>query len=406
MKKAIIFILSVLLFCTAVPMNQAQAAAEPFTDIKSNNRFYEPIWSLTAKGVLVSEDENSFKVAPNKLVTRADAADMITAMLGLELESDHPGFRDVTKDNVRYDSIAALAERGIISGYSNGMVKPNEVLTRAQMAKMISLSFNYKTNANAVTPFKDVPKGHWATPYIDALVRNGVTTGTTATTFSPNDKLTRQQMALFLYRAHQKKSVSQYNDEEIFNLIREVQNKADMVVGYYKNVSAKRPPFSKVRAELLPYAETAIVDGFMKEYYNNSCTECDWIMYNEVYDTGLPYEIMERSNQKIKVKVRYPHGMDEAYTAVWTVVNTNGKWKIKDWEEYSIKEAPFKLTVKQAEHYLKSVIEDPWNWENKREYVKSIKHEGTNKGYYKFLIKTNLDEYVTEINPTDASIKE
>ncbi|WP_100401560.1 S-layer homology domain-containing protein [Bacillus sp. FJAT-42315] len=405
MKKVISFILSVLLICTVVPMNQAQAAAEPFKDIKSNNRFYEPIWSLTAKGVLVSEDDNSLKIAPNKLVTRADAADMITAMLGLELESDHPGFRDVTKENVHYDSMAALAERGIIAGFKDGTIKPNEVLTRAQMAKMISLSFKYKTNANAVIPFKDVAKGNWAVPYIDALVRSGVTTGTTATTFSPNGKLTRQQMALFLYRAHQKKPVSQYNDEEIFNLIREVQNKADMVMEYYM-LASKKPAFSKVRAELLPYAETALVDSFMKEFYNEACINCDIIMYDEVYDTGLPYEIMERSNSQIKVKVRYPAEMNDAYTAVWTLVNVNGKWKIKDWEEYSIQEAPFKLTVKQAEHYLKSVIEDPWTWENKREYVKAIKHEGTSKGYYKFSIKTNLDDYIVEINPTDAALKE
>ncbi|MGM7634686.1 S-layer homology domain-containing protein [Bacillus sp. Hm123] len=406
MKKAIIFILSVLLICTAVPMNHVQAAAEPIKDMKSSYRFYESVWSLTAKGVLVSEDDDSLKVAPNKLVTRAEAADMITAILGLERESNHPGFRDVTKENVNYDSIAALAERGIITGFKDGTIKPNEILTRAQMAKMISLSFKYKTNANAVIPFKDVVKGNWAVPYIDALVRSEVTNGTTATTFSPHHKLTRQQMALFLYRAHQKKPVSQYNDEEIFNLVRELQNKANMVVEYYKNVSTKRPSFSKVRGELLPYAETALVDGFMKEYYNESCTECDWVMYDEVYDTGLPYEIMERSNKQIKVKVRYPAEMNDAYTAVWTLVNVKGKWKIKDWEEYSIKEAPFKLTVKQAEHYLKSVIEDPWTWEDKREYVKAIKHEGTSKGYYKFSIKTNVDDYIVEINSTDASLKE
>ncbi|OZI13476.1 hypothetical protein CEW92_01185 [Bacillaceae bacterium SAS-127] len=405
MKKAIIFILSVLLICTAVPMNQVQAAAEPIKDMKSSYRFYESVWSLTAKGVLVPVSDDELKVAPDRLVTRAEAANMITAMLGLKRESDHPGFRDVTKENINYDSIAALAERNIIDGFKDGTIKPNEVLTRAQMAKMISLSFKYKTNANAVIPFKDVAKGNWAVPYIDALIRSKVTNGTTATTFSPNDKLTRQQMVLFLYRAHQKKPVSQYNDEEIFNLVREVQNKADMVMQYYVSAS-KKPAFSKVRAELLPYAETALVDSFMKEFYNEACTGCDWVMYAEVYDTGLPYEIMERSNKQVKVKVRYPAEMDDAYTVVWTLVNVNGKWKIKDWEEYSIKEAPFKLTVKQAAHYLKSVLEDPMTWEGKREYVKAIKHEGTSKGYYKFSIKTNVDEYIVEINPTNAELKE
>lgn len=398
--------LSVLLICTAVPMNQVQAAAEPIKDMKSSYRFYESVWSLMAKGVLVPVSDDELKVAPDRLVTRAEAANMITAMLGLERESNHPGFRDVTKENINYDSIAALAERNIIDGFKDGTIKPNEVLTRAQMAKMISLSFKYKTNANAVIPFKDVAKGNWAVPYIDALIRSKVTNGTTTTTFSPNDKLTRQQMVLFLYRAHQKKPVSQYNDGEIFNLVREVQNKADMVIQYYKMSSPKRPSFSKVRGELLPYAETAVVDGFMKDYYNESCTECDWIMYDEVYDTGLPYEIMERSNKQIKVKVRYPAEMNDAYTAVWTLVNISGKWKIKDLEEYTLKEAPFKLTVKQAEHYLKSVIETSWAWEDKREYVKAIKHEGTSKGYYKFSIKTNLDEYIVEINSTDASLKE
>ncbi|HZG70815.1 MAG TPA: S-layer homology domain-containing protein [Chondromyces sp.] len=404
MKKVCILLLSLLIFITAVPFQRVEAAAEPFKDIQSNNRFYEPVWSLVAKRVLIPESYYPAVVAPNKSVTRADAAYMISAMLGLELESNHPGFRDVTKAHPYYEPIAALAERGIISGYTDGTIRPNEILTRAQMAKMMSLSFKYTIRENATIPFKDVAKGNWAVPYIDALVRSGVTTGTTATTFTPDAKLTRQQMTLFLYRAYKAKPVSQYNDGEIFNVIREVQNKADMVVGYYKTVSPKRPDFSKVRGELLPYAEPAVVDGFMKYYYQYSCNDCDWIMYYPVYDTGLPYDIMERSNQRIKVKVRYPGGMDSPFSAVWTLINVNGKWKIKDLIEYSIDKDPFNLTVEQAKHYLKHEIESSAMWADSREYVVSIEYKGkSNNGYYKFDIETNEDFRSVEIDPFDAS---
>lgn len=50
--------------------------------------------------------------------------------------------------------------------------------------------------------FTDIPKGHWADEAIGWAVENGITTGTSATTFSPNDTLTRAQMLTFLHRYH------------------------------------------------------------------------------------------------------------------------------------------------------------------------------------------------------------
>ena len=68
--------------------------------------------------------------------------------------------------------------------------------------------------------------------------------------------------------------------------------------------------------------------SMMEEYYKVTCTDCDWIVYSEVDDDGLPYEIIERSNERITVKVRYPSGMDEA--ASRNMDNCEAEWPVEN----------------------------------------------------------------------------
>jgi hypothetical protein len=155
-------------------------------------------------------------------VTRVEAAKMIVKSLGIDFDLvPDMQFKDVSKTNWYYKPVAALNKMGALQGYKHGMIHPNDTVTRAQMAKMLSISLKFSTTSSPNLPFKDVAKGNWATPYIGALFSKNVTKGTISTTFSPGEKVGRKQMVAFLYRGHNQIPASTFNKYEVnkFTLI-------------------------------------------------------------------------------------------------------------------------------------------------------------------------------------------
>jgi len=109
-----------------------------------------------------------------------------------QFSSDQVSFSDIaTVSNA--DEIIYLANRQVIKGRGNGTFGPNEEITRGQFAVMIARALNLKASGDA-TSFADT-KGKWYEKDIQALVEAGIAKGTSATTFNPEGKLTRQQAA-------------------------------------------------------------------------------------------------------------------------------------------------------------------------------------------------------------------
>ena len=185
---------------TVVP--NANAATTKFKDVPSNAYFYEAVNSLYARNIISGYDDGTFR--PNETLTRAHAAKIIALALDLDTTNiQDPEFKDVPKEHNAYKYIAALANQGIIVG-SEGQYKPNNPLTRAQMAKIISLAYNLKSEDSQQLVFTDVNQDDWFRNYVGALIENEITSGTTPTTFSPNKNVTRGQIAAFVYRSENK----------------------------------------------------------------------------------------------------------------------------------------------------------------------------------------------------------
>jgi len=89
---------------------------------------------------------------------------------------------------------------GIING-ANGYYYPTQHITREQMSKMIAKGFGLTSTSNTQLPFTDVKKGNEFEPHIKALFVNGITKGTSATTFGPKSNVKRSQLAAFVVRA-------------------------------------------------------------------------------------------------------------------------------------------------------------------------------------------------------------
>lgn len=177
------------------------AAANPFVDIKPSNTHYEAITSLYENNIIPGITSTLFK--PNQEATRGEAALFLSNALGFNtINVKNPGFKDVPKDSIYYGAIAALYEEGIVGGYGDTF-RPEDTLTRAQLAKMLTLGFQLHLAENTKSIFIDVNNltDISTKQYIQTLVDYNITRGTSATTFSPNQNVTRGQLASFLYNA-------------------------------------------------------------------------------------------------------------------------------------------------------------------------------------------------------------
>ena len=178
-----------------------KAETKTFTDVRDipTHHFYEAVMKYTAAGMMNGYADGTFK--PGQNITRQDAAKLLALVLDLDLEkTDNPNFKDVSKNHPYYKYIAALVEEGIISGYEDNTFRPNDSLTRAQMAKILVLGFELDEMKNVRLPFSDINAKQWHIEFVRSLYGHEITTGTTPTTFSPNAHVTRGQMASFVLR--------------------------------------------------------------------------------------------------------------------------------------------------------------------------------------------------------------
>ena len=110
-------------------------------------------------------------------------------------------FTDSADIKVKSEVVDTLVELGVIQGYDDGSFRPNETVTRAQMAKMIYVLRTGNSDASAYndekSSFTDI-NGHWARGYIKYCQSLGIIAGKNATTFAPNATVTAQEAAKML----------------------------------------------------------------------------------------------------------------------------------------------------------------------------------------------------------------
>jgi hypothetical protein len=141
-----------------------------FTDLKESHPAYKAILDLTSKGVINGYLDATFK--PEESITRGQVAAMLNRVLKLPVkEAVH--FTDVGKDNKFAADITAMSNAGILQGYETGAFGINEQLTRVQLAVIVDRAFNMKAKASQkvqiASLYQDVPTSYWASESIHAL---------------------------------------------------------------------------------------------------------------------------------------------------------------------------------------------------------------------------------------------
>lgn len=141
-------------------------------------------------------------VRPNGSITRAEAAAMLARLLNIEAigSAAKPQFTDT--DSSWYNkAINAVVFRGIMKGYPDGRFRPNAPITRAEFTQMISTIDN---KPYGVAPFADVP-GHWAERAIGSEYQAKRITGYPDGLFRPDANITRAEAAVILNKIFERK---------------------------------------------------------------------------------------------------------------------------------------------------------------------------------------------------------
>ena len=174
-------------------------AVNPFVDVPSGVYYEEAVLWAVDKGITKGTDTTHF--SPNGICTRAQAVTFLWRAAGSPAaKSGAMPFTDVKAGSYYETAVLWAVENGITKGTTATTFSPEQNCSRAQIVTFLWRS-EKSPAAGTVNPFTDVKASAY---YADAVlwaVKKDVTKGTTATTFSPNDNCTRAQIVTFLYRA-------------------------------------------------------------------------------------------------------------------------------------------------------------------------------------------------------------
>lgn len=172
-----------------------QTGYNPFSDVKSTDRFYSDIMWAWENGIVEGDDTGMFR-ADGKL-TRAQVVTMLWRMNDKPTAKNAATFTDLTQDWYKA-AVAWAVEKGIVNGVGNNKFAPNETCTRAQIVTMLWRLDGEKK----VTPtinFTDLTQ-NWYKDAVAWAANNGITKGDGAGHFYPANDCTRGEAVAFIHR--------------------------------------------------------------------------------------------------------------------------------------------------------------------------------------------------------------
>lgn len=168
-----------------------------FKDVSYRNEFYESIQWAKDQGIFTGYGDNTFR--PYENLSRMHGALIYTKALGLPLAKPkevEKMFKDIPSSHLYAAQIATVNKAGIFTGGSDKRFRPDETLTREQMATTLVHAFRLKGNGKAKINLKNVSPTHREN--VQILADNGLTNE--LKNFRPYEPITRAQFAALLYR--------------------------------------------------------------------------------------------------------------------------------------------------------------------------------------------------------------
>ena len=184
--------------CGAAEPGYKPPVTQSFIDVPSTAYYYDAVQWAVANGVTNGTSATTF--SPNEGCTRAQVVTFLYRAAGEPSVSSPAGFADVHPGAYYYKAVQWAVANGITKGTSATTFSPDDTCTRGQI-----VTFLYRAAGSpavsGLNPFIDVPSAAFYRDAVQWASSNGITTGTSPYTFTPNATCTRAEVVTFLYRA-------------------------------------------------------------------------------------------------------------------------------------------------------------------------------------------------------------
>lgn len=197
MKRFFSLFLAAVMMVTLLAVNAHAANANKITDYGDayGHWAYEALAWAVDNGVMVGTSED--KLNPDSYLTRAQMAAMIDRLFGTYKSADISRYADVSRGSWYYDYIAQAVHMGTFAGYSNNRMGPNDNITREQAIVVLARTVCLPSAGNsALARFPDRNQvGAWAADSVAAMVERGYVSGYNDGRLNPKGQITRAEMA-------------------------------------------------------------------------------------------------------------------------------------------------------------------------------------------------------------------
>ena len=173
----------------------------PFRDVPTDAYYYEAVKWAQKKGITGGIGDGLF--GPNQPCTRAQIVTFLWRAAGSPVVNYAMDLADVSGDAYYAEAVRWALSQGITTGTADGRFAPDATCTRAQ--GMTFLFRASKASADGAPAFSDVAADAYYAEAVKWATDNGITNGTTSSTFSPGSGCTRAQIVTFLWRLYAEK---------------------------------------------------------------------------------------------------------------------------------------------------------------------------------------------------------
>lgn len=172
---------------------------KPTKDTTEKTETDIPGSGVKQRGYMKGYEDNSFR--PDNNITRAEMATILANLDSAEkTEALDVPFNDIDNKHWAAWTIKYVSEKGYFKGYEDNSFKPDNYISRAELAVVICKYLNYSENADYLGELTDT-KGHWAESYISMLTSKGFVKGYSDKTFKPDNKIKRSECTALVNRA-------------------------------------------------------------------------------------------------------------------------------------------------------------------------------------------------------------
>lgn len=183
--------------CSVCGAKSAEAAPE-FDDVKPGAFYFDAVQWAVKNGITNGTGKSTF--SPNTVCSRYQIVMFLWRAAGQPEAKAAVSFADVKPGDIFYEAVQWAVERGITKGTSNTSFSPFAPCTRGQIVTFLHRSAG-SPKVSGACDFSDVSSGSFCHDAVIWASSEGITKGTRAGHFSPNEGCTRAQVVTFLYRA-------------------------------------------------------------------------------------------------------------------------------------------------------------------------------------------------------------